>query len=420
MVFAMTGTAQLGAQDNNVPGILPDQQGKVGIGTNPALFPDQALHILARNFSSPIDQAFIRFGFIDGEIVGNEDYVGHIGIFSPLSGIPLYTQMDMMYINPGDMIIHASETAEDIILTTRNDQGNIRFATTSPGSSVDKQRMVINPEGNVGINTNNVKGLFEMNFANWGNITNGSMSEAPFPRILFSSNSKIPANSSLPGFESPSLWFIQATGTIEDFNQPISYPGNRHRIYAFQIDTRTNNGYNDYGVLNINTNRSPMLYDIEQEPDISELTTTYSFTRDGKMSINHDNPEANLHVLGNARFNDPTTNEDMTGTHSDYRVLVEGKLVAKEIIVTLSDWADHVFDPNRPLQDLASLEQDIQKLGHLPGVPSEQEVLENGVNMGDMQVIMLEKIEELTLHMIQLKKENDKLKSEIKAIKGTK
>jgi hypothetical protein len=37
-----------------------------------------------------------------------------------------------------------------------------------------------------------------------------------------------------------------------------------------------------------------------------------------------------------------------------------------------------------------------------------------------MQVIMLEKIEELTLHMIQLKKENDKLKSEIKDIKGIK
>ena len=53
---------------------------------------------------------------------------------------------------------------------------------------------------------------------------------------------------------------------------------------------------------------------------------------------------------------------------------------------------------------------------HLPGVPSQKETAENGVNVGQMQAKMLEKIEELTLHMITLQKENEKLTERLEKI----
>jgi len=62
---------------------------------------------------------------------------------------------------------------------------------------------------------------------------------------------------------------------------------------------------------------------------------------------------------------------------------------------------------------LEELDEYIQLHNHLPGVPTEQEVLENGVELGEMQSIMMQKIEELTLYVIQLQKENVELREMI-------
>ncbi len=107
-----------------------------------------------------------------------------------------------------------------------------------------------------------------------------------------------------------------------------------------------------------------------------------------------------------------------TGDHTDFKLSVDGKIVAQEIITTETGWADHVFKPDYKLLSLLELEKKIQASGHLPGIPSEAEVKQNGVSINEMQVKMLEKIEELTLYMIELQKENEKLKSKISQIEG--
>ncbi len=99
-------------------------------------------------------------------------------------------------------------------------------------------------------------------------------------------------------------------------------------------------------------------------------------------------------------------------------VAADCKIVTKEIIVTTSNWADYVFQPNYYLTPLAELELKIKELGHLPGIPSKEEVKQNGVSINEMQVKMLEKIEELTLYMIELQKENEKLQAEVNKLKG--
>jgi len=101
---------------------------------------------------------------------------------------------------------------------------------------------------------------------------------------------------------------------------------------------------------------------------------------------------------------------------SDVKLAVNGKVNCKEVEVTLSGWSDFVFKNDYKLRSLAEVENFINLNGHLPDVPSENDVLTNGANLGKMDAILLQKIEELTLYMIDLKKENDLLKERINNI----
>lgn len=105
-----------------------------------------------------------------------------------------------------------------------------------------------------------------------------------------------------------------------------------------------------------------------------------------------------------------------TGTDIKYalQLSTDGLLTAREIQVTLSGWADYVFQEDYELMTLQEVEDYIQLNGHLPDVPSEKEVLESGVNVGEMDAILLRKIEELTLHVIEQDKKIALLESQIK------
>lgn len=92
-----------------------------------------------------------------------------------------------------------------------------------------------------------------------------------------------------------------------------------------------------------------------------------------------------------------------------YKLDVNGTIRAKEVIVE-TGWADFVFDDNYDLPSLRDVEAHINKHKHLPGIPAESEVKENGVNLGEMNVKLLQKIEELTLYVIEQQKEIDALK----------
>ncbi|WP_320052040.1 hypothetical protein [uncultured Acetobacteroides sp.] len=90
---------------------------------------------------------------------------------------------------------------------------------------------------------------------------------------------------------------------------------------------------------------------------------------------------------------------------------VNGTIRAKEVKVE-SGWADFVFKPDYQLRPLAEVEQFISTNGHLPEIPTTKEVEQNGVSLGEMNAKLLQKVEELTLYVIDLKKEVDKLKKE--------
>ncbi len=103
---------------------------------------------------------------------------------------------------------------------------------------------------------------------------------------------------------------------------------------------------------------------------------------------------------------------------SGYALSVNGKAICTEMRVELkANWPDYVFSKDHQLMPLNELEKQINDEQHLPGIPSAKQLKEQGgVDVGAMQTKMMEKIEELTLYVIQLKKDNDSLKNKVEAI----
>lgn len=88
------------------------------------------------------------------------------------------------------------------------------------------------------------------------------------------------------------------------------------------------------------------------------------------------------------------------------------------MIVEVNQWCDYVFDPDYELMSLDDLEAFIKKNRHLPDVPTTAAVLDHGVALGEMNALLLKKNEELTLYLLQLKKEIGELKGEVNQLKG--
>lgn len=101
-----------------------------------------------------------------------------------------------------------------------------------------------------------------------------------------------------------------------------------------------------------------------------------------------------------------------------FLVMGDGLVYAKEIRVRLTPFPDYVFFKDYHLMPLKELEAFITKYNHLPNIPAAKDVEKEGIGIGELQVKQLEKIEELTLYIIQLKNEMDNLKSQMNDIRN--
>jgi len=114
---------------------------------------------------------------------------------------------------------------------------------------------------------------------------------------------------------------------------------------------------------------------------------------------------------GRVRIGDVNTQVD------GYKLYVEQGILTEKVKVAIKnskDWYDHVFHKDYSLMPLNVLDEYIQKNHHLPGIPTTAEVLKDGIDLGNMNALLLKKVEELTLYTIQLKKELDETKKLIK------
>jgi len=102
------------------------------------------------------------------------------------------------------------------------------------------------------------------------------------------------------------------------------------------------------------------------------------------------------------------------------KLSVNGKIRAHEIKIETANWPDYVFAKDYQLPSLQETEKHIKEKGHLPGIPSADEVKTNGVDLGDMNARLLQKLEEVTLHLIKQEKELLELKKELNNLKKDK
>jgi hypothetical protein len=124
------------------------------------------------------------------------------------------------------------------------------------------------------------------------------------------------------------------------------------------------------------------------------------FDTSGNVGIGTTTPNAKLEVNGDA--------------------LIQGDLESMKVVVTATpggNWPDYVFQPEFKLRPLSEVEAFVKDNKHLPEVPSAEEVEKNGIDLGSMDATLLKKVEELTLYMIQMNKEIEKLKEENKQLK---
>ena len=91
-------------------------------------------------------------------------------------------------------------------------------------------------------------------------------------------------------------------------------------------------------------------------------------------------------------------------TTPDSKLAVNGRIHAKEVKVDLAGWPDYVFENEYKLPSLSQVEKHIKEKGHLQNIPSAKEVEGNGIELGEMNKKLLEKIEELTLYTIEQEK----------------
>lgn len=111
---------------------------------------------------------------------------------------------------------------------------------------------------------------------------------------------------------------------------------------------------------------------------------------------------------GNITHDDQTPTPELLPLTQNLMLGVNGAILCKELLVKLNaKWSDFVFNDDYKLMPLDEVENYINENNHLPGIPSAAVVEKQGVNVGDMHAKLLQKIEELTLYVIELKKENE-------------
>lgn len=133
----------------------------------------------------------------------------------------------------------------------------------------------------------------------------------------------------------------------------------------------------------------------------------------GSILLRNNNKDAiSINSAGQVGINTTTV-------PTDYKLAVAGNIIAEKVKVKkqASGWPDYVFNEGYKLPNLKEVEQFTKENKHLPEIPSAKEIEKEGQDIGDMNRLLLKKVEELTLYVIELKKDNERQDLEIKKLK---
>jgi len=371
------------------PNSTPPTTGFVGIQTTS---PSKPLHIQSWDDYYTCPQAAIKLTY---STHSGSNYSGYLSLLTP-GFISEYSTIGTLY----DVVLKADEYANDIILTTRNTNGNIRFATTNSGNT-DRERMTITSSGKVGIGNNSPREFLQIGdeiFFHNGDSKSFRINN--YYDAIEEKNFNISDKVSLligiepDGVPSPGAVFM--VDQQEEKEEVFDISDYDLDLKGFRILPNGNFGIGKWTPESAFVVKSKGNTSNTSALDIRNSTNTplLFIQDDGNIGIGVDEPLEKL--------------------------VVDGTICAKEVRVSLEGapcWPDYVFDENYNLTNITELEKYIKENKKLPEMPSANEVSTQGVEIGEMQARMLKKIEELTLYVIELKKENETIKSELNKLK---
>lgn len=147
------------------------------------------------------------------------------------------------------------------------------------------------------------------------------------------------------------------------------------------------------------------------------LTADRTITMNNKRMIFNTSTSGRIYIGNTSPAFNTTTFPTTTG---NYRLYVEGGILTEKVKVALrnpaTNWADYVFASDYKLKPLKEVETFIKENKHLPGISSASELVKQGLDLAEMQAKQMEKIEELTLYIINQDKEIEELKSQMKLL----
>jgi len=208
---------------------------------------------------------------------------------------------------------------------------------------------------------------------------------------------------------------------VEGYSDANDYSGHGYGVYGHATGTNGSR-YGVYGLVGGSTS----CYGVYGK---SESTGTYCYGVSGRAT---GSGGTNIGIYGYATgastnwagyfLGDAYVSSDLrvgtTNQATGYSLSVNGKIACEEVLVEdMGSWPDYVFSEEYNLMSLEEIEEQINQRKHLPGIPSAKEIEDNGLLLGDMQKKLLEKVEELTLHLIQQNKKIVELEAEINKLK---
>jgi hypothetical protein len=317
---------------------------------------------------------------------------------------------------------------------TINNAGNVGVGTTNPNFKFHVSGGDLFVQSSSGLIRFGYEGSNEWQMATtgggadlrWYTTTDGGSTVTP--RHYFSQN----GNVGIGGFSGPGVPLgrldVIGTGTTSGTNTFILRNSLLDTIMRVRDDGRMGFGYNgssygrtlNFGGTGVNfyTSNEAAFGGAIFPTDTSLVIWSNSGANNylvfqpswGNTGVGTYTPNAKFHVNG-AQLIGSNTARIAVG----YSLSVDGKIIAEEVKVQLStSWPDYVFADDYRLMPIEDLEKSIRQNKHLPNIPSAADVTaEKGIQLGEMNRKLLEKVEELTLYIIQLKKENNSLESRL-------
>jgi hypothetical protein len=183
----------------------------------------------------------------------------------------------------------------------------------------------------------------------------------------------------------------------------LSAMGSLH-VGTAQKDTSADNGakLQVHGQLSVDSLRTGTVSDSIVVVNNNFLKKIAAVSISNNWSLSGNNiSNSNTGIVSIGAYLNPLPSD------ANLKLAVNGNVYAKKLKITQTGWPDYVFDSSYHLRPLQEVESFIQQHQHLPEVPSAAEVTRNGVDVGDQQSVLLKKLEELTLYIIEQNKKQD-------------